>query len=66
MNFEIDFEIIIIFIIVYYNIVIWVVKLFRVKSTIISTILNMSTLYFHKISFRYFEDYLMMKLLTLG
>jgi hypothetical protein len=32
---------------------------------IIMMIFNMSTSYFRKISFRYFEDYLMMKL-TLG
>jgi hypothetical protein len=32
---------------------------------IIMVIFNMSTLYFHKISFHYFEDSLMMKL-TLG
>jgi len=32
---------------------------------IIMMIFNMSTLYFHKISFPYFEDYLMTKL-TLG
>jgi hypothetical protein len=32
---------------------------------IIMMIINMSTSYFHKISFHYFEDYLMMKL-TLG
>jgi hypothetical protein len=32
---------------------------------LIMTIFNISTLYFHKISFHYFEDYLMMKL-TLG
>jgi len=32
---------------------------------IIMLIVNMSTTYFHKISFHYFEDYLMMKL-TLG
>jgi hypothetical protein len=31
----------------------------------IMMIFNMSTSYFHKISFHYFEDYLMMKL-TLG
>ncbi len=31
----------------------------------IMMIFNMSTLYFHKFSFHYFEDYLMMKL-TLG
>jgi len=64
MNSFLKFEIIIIFVI-YYNIVIWVVKLFKVYSMIIKMIFNMSTSYFHKISFCYFEDYLMMKL-TLG
>jgi hypothetical protein len=42
-----------------YNIVMWVMKLFRV---LIMMIFNMSTSYIHKISFPYFEDYLMTKL----
>jgi hypothetical protein len=49
----------------YYEIVIWVVKLFRVSPMIIMMIFNMSTSYFHKFSFHYFGDYLMTKL-TLG
>jgi hypothetical protein len=64
MNSFFNFEIIIISII-YYNIVIWVVKLLRVWPMIIMMIFNMSTSYFHKIPIPYFEDYLMTKL-TLG
>jgi hypothetical protein len=40
--------------IIYYNIVIWVVKLFRMLPMIIMMTFNMSTSYFHKISFHYF------------
>jgi hypothetical protein len=58
MNTFLIFEIIY-FSIIYYNIV---VKLFRVKPMIIMMIFNMSTTYFHKISFHYFEDYLVAKL----
>jgi hypothetical protein len=50
--------------IIHYNIVIWVVKLFR-EPMIIVMIFNMLTSYFPKISVDYFEDYLMLKL-TLG
>jgi hypothetical protein len=48
-----------------YTIVIWVVKLFLMFPMLMMMIFNMSISYFHKISFHYFEDYLMMKL-TLG
>jgi hypothetical protein len=61
MNSFSNFEMIY-FSIIYYNVVIWVVKLFRVQLMIIMMVFNMSTSYFHKISFHYFEDYLMMKL----
>jgi len=37
-------------------------KLFRMSPVIIMMIFNMSTSYFHKVSFHYFEDYLMKKL----
>jgi hypothetical protein len=47
---------------IYYNIVIWVMKLFTMWPMIIMIIFNMSTSYFHKISFHYFEDYLMTNL----
>jgi len=49
---------------IYYDIVTWVVKLFRLQPMIIMMIFDTSTS-FHKISFHYFEDYLMIKL-TLG
>jgi len=62
MNSFSNFEMIY-FSIIYYNIVIWVVKLFRVQLMIIMMVSNMSTSYFHKISFHYFEDYLMTKLI---
>jgi hypothetical protein len=61
MNLFFNFQIIY-FSIVYYNVVIWVVKLFRVSPMIIMVIFNMSTSYFHKISFHYLEDYLVTKL----
>jgi hypothetical protein len=37
-------------------------KIMQSVAVIISMIFNMSTSYFHKISFHYFEDYLMTKL----
>jgi len=64
MNLFLNFEIIY-FSITYYNIVICIVTLFKMWPMIIIMIFNMSTSYFHKISFHYFEDYLMTKL-TLG
>jgi hypothetical protein len=64
MNSFLNFEIIY-FSIIDYNIVIWVVKLFRVQPMIIMMIFNMLSSYFPKFSFHYFEDYLMTKL-TLG
>jgi hypothetical protein len=37
-------------------------KIMESVAMISSMIFNMSTSYFHKISFHYFEDYLIMKL----
>ncbi len=65
MNSFLNFELIIIIFIIYYNIVILVVKLFIVEFVKIMMIFNMSTSYFHKFSFHSFEDYLMMNL-TIG
>jgi hypothetical protein len=61
MNSFFNFEIMY-FLIVYYNIVIWVMKLFTLLPFIIMMIFNMSTSYFQKKSFNYFEDYLMTNL----
>jgi hypothetical protein len=47
LNFEITY-----FSIIYYHIVIWVMKI--VNTLIIMMIFNISTTYFHKISFHYF------------
>jgi len=51
---------------IYYDIIVkWVMKLFRMQPMIIIIIFNMSTSYFYKKLFHYFENYLIIKL-TLG
>jgi hypothetical protein len=47
---------------IYHDIVIWWVKLYRFKLEIIMTIFNNSTSYFHKKSLHYFKDYFLKKL----
>jgi hypothetical protein len=52
---------------IYYDIVVWVLKLFRVYRIIIMMMIfeHVYFIFFHKNVFHHFEDYLMMKL-TLG